>query len=60
MPAEFFFSCSRKSQWDQGGRRIVLGNDRQRSSRASASQVPVHCILDFKWTSLRIHVYLTV
>lgn len=60
LNACWIFSYSSKSQWDQGGRRILLGGDRQWSSCASASQVPVHCISDFKWTSLSIRVYLTI
>ena len=49
-----------KAQWDEGSGRILLGDNRRWDGLAAADQFPACWSLYFSWTSLCIHVQLTV
>jgi len=53
---EFFFPAGEKVR-DEGGGRILLGDNRRRGRHAATYQVPVcWSSLDFIWTPLYVHV----
>jgi hypothetical protein len=44
-----------KVLWEDGGGRILLGDNRRRGGHATAYQVPVYRSLHFNWTALYKH-----
>jgi len=60
MRSEFFFA-GMKTQWDEGVRRLLLGdNTGDERGPAVADQVPMCRGLDFKWAPLRVCVCVCV
>ena len=49
-----------KAQRNEGGRRILLGDNRRRGGHAAAEQVPVCCNSDFKRTAIYIYIYIYI
>jgi len=52
--------CSVTTQGYEGGGRILLGDNWWRGDDAAAELVAVCWNLDFSWTPLCIHVWLTI
>jgi len=49
-----------KAQRDEGGGRILLADNWWRGGHAAAELVPMCWSLDFSWTPLCVHVWLTI